>query len=148
MFDEFMKAVDPQHKGFVEATHNELIANGYKITIESKASGFFVTYKHPKTKRSLLNFLFRKKGLLARLYPVNKATAIPNDITAEMVQEIDKNPTCKKCSEKCPKGYKFTIDGQDYDKCWYGAFLLTVTQGSKPILTKWIQDEITKGKQQ
>lgn len=145
-FDDFLKTVEPQHKGFAENTHKELIANGYKAIIESKATGFFIGYKHPKTKRSLLNFLFRKKGLLVRIYPASRTPIISNEITEEMIQEIDKNPNCKKCSEKCPKGYKFTIGGQAYDKCWYGAFLFTITEKSKPIIEKWVKTEIKENK--
>ena len=140
-FNDFLKAVEPQHRQFAEGVHKELTAGGYKMKIESKASGLFITYKHPKTKRSLLNFLFRKSGLLVRLYPVSKTPAVPA-LTAEMVKEVGKTRTCDNCSEKCQKGYKFTIGGQAYDKCHYGAFLFAVTEESKPILTKWIHDEI------
>ena len=146
-FDDFLKTVEPQHKAFAESMHKELIANGYKAAIESKATGFFIGYKHPKTKRSLMNFLFRKKGLLVRIYPASKTPIIPNAVTEGMIKEIDKAITCKMCSEKCIKGYKFAINDQAYDKCHYGAFLFVVSEESKPVIAKWVKTEIEENQQ-
>ena len=140
--NDFIAATEPQHQNFVKTIHEGLIGKGCKIKIESKATGLFTSYKHPKTKRILLNFLFRKSGLLVRLYPVSKTPKIPDRLTAAMIKEIDKAITCKYCSEKCPKGYRFSIDGNAYDKCHYGAFLFAVTEESKPVITDWIKKEM------
>ena len=55
--DDFIKATEPAHQAFVAKTHDMLTAGGYKMKIESKASGLFASYSHPKTKRSPLNFI-------------------------------------------------------------------------------------------
>ena len=141
--DDFIEAVEPTHQAFAKATHEVLNTSGYKMKIESKASGLFVSYSHPKTKRSILNFLFRKSGLLVRLYIDNSSSHFSmDDLPASMEKEINKAPNCKMCSEKCNKGNKFLMRGQAYDKCRYNAFLFAVTEESKPILTKWIENEV------
>ena len=142
--DDFYKEVEPVHQAFVRDTHEILTTTGgYKTKIESKASGLFVSYSHPKTKRSLLNFVFRKSGLLARLYPDNASTRFSMDnLPATMEEELYKAPDCKMCSEKCTKGNKFLLHGQAYDKCRYNSFLFAVTEESKPVLTGWIEKEV------
>ena len=141
--DDFIKEVEPTHQAFASATHEMLMTVGYKMKIESKASGLFVSYSHPKTKRSLLNFAFRKIGLSARLYPDNASTRFSMDnLPATMEEELVKAPDCKMCSEKCTKGNKFLLRGQAYDKCRYNSFLFAVTEESKPVLTKWIEKEV------
>jgi len=141
--DDFFKEVEPVHQAFARDTHEMLITGGYKTKIESKASGLFVSYSHPKTKRSLLNFVFRKNGLLTRLYPDNASTRFSMDnLPASMEEELYKAPDCKMCSEKCTKGNKFLLRGQAYDKCRYNSFLFAVTEESKPILTEWIEKEV------
>jgi len=141
--EDFIQAVDPAHQAFASATHEKLSTGSYKTKIENKASGLFVSYTHPKTKRSLLNFLFRKTGLLVRLYPDNASSRFSMDkLPASMIKEIDKAPDCKMCSEKCIKGYKFMLLGQEYDKCRYNAFLFAVTGESKPVLTEWLEKQL------
>ena len=141
-FNNFLRAVDPKHQEFVKSTHDTLIAFGCNIKIENKASGYFVRYSHPKTKKSLLNFLFRKKGLLARIYPQTVNTEIVGNLPNTMIAEIDKQTSCDMCNEKCPGGYVFSIREQSFNKCRYNAFLFAITDESKPILTDWIKDEI------
>ena len=141
--DDFIKTVEPVHQAFVKSTHEVLIIGGYKMKIESKASGLFVSYSHPKTKRSLMNFVFRKIGLLARLYPDNASTQFSMDkLPASMEDELIKAPDCKMCSEKCIKGNKFLLRGKAHDKCRYNSFLFAITEQSKPIITEWIEREV------
>ena len=141
-FNDFLVTVEPRHQEFAKAIHERLVENNFKVKIENKASGFFVSYSHPKTKRSLLNFLFRKSGMLARIYPNRINTEVPGSLTETMKEEIEKAPDCKRCSDKCPTGYKFSIKDKTYDKCRYNAFLFSVTEESKGILTEWAQREI------
>ena len=141
-FNDFLATVEPQHQDFAQIIHEKLIEKKFKVKIESKASGFFVSYSNPKTKRSLLNFLFRKSGLLVRIYPSNINVEIPSTITATMKVEIEKAPNCKLCSDKCIQGYKFSLQGQGYDKCRYNAFLFAVNGKNKSILAEWVEKEI------
>ena len=143
IIDDFIKAVNPAHQAFAKATHEAMTIGGCKMKMESKASGLFVSYSHPKTKRSLLNFLFRKSGLFTRLYPDNASNRLSMDnLPASMEKEIIKAPDCKMCSEKCNKGYKFLLSEKAYDKCRYNAFVFAVTEESKPVLSEWIEKEV------
>ena len=135
-YNSFLQAVEPQHHAFVQKIHEDLIASDYKIKIESKATGFFITYTHPKTKRSLLNLFFRKSGLMIRFYPesVFNLTNLPE----MMVKAIENSLLCKDCNPKCIKGYRFSMNGTDYYKCRYNCFQFAVTDENKNILTEWV----------
>ena len=147
-FADFLADVDDDYKSFVNQVHKMLLDDGYKVKIESKASGFFVAYAHPKTKRSLLNFLFRKKGLLVRIYGDNygKYADLLNDLPENMVSQIDKAGVCKRfinpenCNSKCI-GYDFYIQENHYQKCRYACFLFAVNAESMPFLLQLIESE-------
>ena len=144
--DDFIKTVEPAHQAFARATHELLTMNDCNMKIENKTSGLFVSYSHPKTKRRLLSFLFRKSELLARLYPENASGCFSTDnIPSSMEKEIQKVPDCKIYSEKCNKcikGYKFLLRGQTYDKCRHSPFQFAVNEESKPVLTEWIEKDV------
>jgi len=146
-FDDFTSAVEPQHKVFIKAAHESLLSNGYKMKIEDKAAGLFVSYSHSKTKRSVLNLFFRKKGLMARLYPddISGYIDLLNDLTESMIKEIDRSAPCKRlinpgdCNPRCITGYDFIIGGKRYQKSRYMCFQFAVTAENKNILTEWIE---------
>ena len=146
MIDDFAAAAEPQHREFVMTVHEKLTACGYKMKIEKKTNGLFVSYSHPKTKRSALNLFFRKKGLFVRLYPdgITGCGDILNSLSESMVKEIDKALLCKRlinpdeCNPKCIMGYDFNINGKRFIKCRYMCFKFAVTEESKYILTEWI----------
>jgi len=164
-FNDFLLTVDPQHRSFAQEIHKTLTDEKFKITIESKAQGFLVVYKHPTTKKSLLNFYFRKSGLHIRLYPSHdfsantfnpsaptdfsvRNTFNPSALTDYMKSEIDKQPNCKpltgagNCSAKCAKGYEFNLNSKHYQKCRLCAFQFLVTDESKGILKEWVGAEV------
>jgi hypothetical protein len=148
-FEDFLSEVAPQYKGFVKGIHDSLMKEGYKAKTELKASGFFVSYSHPKSKRSLLNFFFRKNGLKARIYADNhdEYKDILNDLPKSMVDEIEKAHVCKRlidpneCSPTCAKGFDFFIKGVRYQKCRYGCFEFVVTEENVPVLSEFIEKE-------
>ena len=147
-FNDFLQTVDPQHREFAQKIHDELTQAKFKLKIESKAAGFLVTYAYPTTKKSALNFYFRKNGLHVRLYPSRESGLVT--LTDFMVSEIDKQPDCKRltktadCSDNCVTGYEFDLRGKHYQKCRLCAFQFLVTNESKPVLKKWVDEEIVK----
>ena len=144
---EFVKAAEPQNREFVQTVHDELTALGYKIKSESKATGLFVTYSYPKTKRSFLNLFFRKAGMKARLYPLGVNKDIVDNLPCSMEKEVEKAMPCKRlinpsdCSPTCVKGYDFDLKGKRLQKCRFNCFEFFVTAESKPVMLKWIQSE-------
>ena len=148
-FDNFLADVSPEYRGFAENIHGALLGEGYKCRVESKANGFLVSYSHPKTKRSILNFLFRKRGLYIRLYADNLVAyaGLLDRLPESMEKAIAKAPVCKRlidpadCNSRCPMGYDFTIRGVRYQKCRYNCFLLEVAPESAPVLAELIEEE-------
>ena len=147
-FEQFMETVDADNKPFVMDMHNYLLAGGCKVTFEEKKSGFLASYKFGKPPKALLNFVFRKNGMLARIYG-ERISGYPdflNTMPAEMVQSIEKAGECKRlvhntCSPKCT-GYDFTIGSEHYQKCRYNCFEFLMTAQSKPYLKEFIEHEL------
>jgi len=146
-FEDFLQDVQPAYQAFAAGVHKNFAAQGCKVKIESKASGFLVSYAHPKTKRSLLNFVFRKKSLMVRLYPsdVSRCAELLDSPPERMEKEIAKSPVCKRlldpadCNSRCPMGYDITVRGTRYQKCRYSCFLFTVTNESIPFIQDFIK---------
>jgi len=147
--DDFLVNVEPGNEGFVKDIHTSSVKDGYKVKIEQKASGFFVSYSHPKTKRSLLNFMFRKKRLMVRIYADNlyRYDSILKGLPENMIDEIRTAHSCKRlidpndCSPTCKTGYDFYIGDEHYQKCRYSCFEFAVDEKSIPILSDFIENE-------
>jgi hypothetical protein len=148
-FSDFLSAVSPEHQEFVTKIHDELTNNGYKLKIEVKANGFFASYSHPKTKRSVINFFFRKKGFYIRIYAdnINKYSEILDSLPEPMELELTKAGVCKRllnpddCNPRCISGYDFYIKDKRYQKCRYGCFQFLVNQESMPQIGNFIAYE-------
>ncbi|MDR1955050.1 MAG: hypothetical protein LBP82_03770 [Candidatus Methanoplasma sp.] len=148
-FEDFLSKVGADRKGFVTDIHDSLTDERYKAKIELKASGFFVSYSHPETKRSILNFFFRKKGLMVRIYADNHGgyKELLNGLPDSMVKEIGKAPVCKRlidpndCNPKCITGYDFCIRDEHYQKCRYGCFEFIVADENIRMLSDLIENE-------
>ena len=148
-FDDFLSEVTPDYREFVANTHELLLRDNYRFKIESKASGLFVSYSHPKTKRSMLNFLFRKSGLFVRIYAdiFSRYTDFLNSLPEKMEKEIGKASVCKRlidpasCNPKCIMGYDFSIRDNRYQKCRYSCFQFAVNFESVPVLSEFIERE-------
>jgi hypothetical protein len=58
LFEDFLAEVNAEQRVAVTNIHESMTGSGYKNKVEKKASGFLVSYTHPKTKRSILNLFF------------------------------------------------------------------------------------------
>ena len=146
-FEQFLEAVDTSHKSFIQDLHNYLINNSFKVTVEEKKSGFLASFKHAKLKKSIVNLLFRKKGMLVRIYGenANKYLDFLNTLPNEMMQTIANATICKRlvhntCSPKC-SGYDFTIGSERFQKCRYSCFEFLVTNENNPYIKSFIENE-------
>jgi hypothetical protein len=151
-FEDFLADVEQSQKAVIMNIHESLTGSGYRSKVEKKASGFFVGYTHPATKRSMLNLLFRKKGLHVRIYAENhKQYAhfihnLPEDIETQVAKATD----CKRfltppeCSDSCSAGYDILIGGNRYQKCRYACFHLKANTESLPVITELIEFEKTE----
>ena len=147
-FEQFMETVDLENKPFVQNLHDYLLGSGCKVTFEEKKSGFLASYKIGKPQRALLNFIFRKNGMLTRIYG-ERISGYPdflNSLPAEMVKSIHDSGICKRlvyntCNPKCT-GYDFRIGGEHYQKCRYNCFEFLMTDESKPYIKSFIEHEL------
>jgi len=142
-FEDFLAQVSAEHKKDISKIHEMLVADGYKAKIEDKATGMFISYSHPKTKRAFLNLFFRKSGLQTRIYAEGHRSYLDfiGKLPPEIEQRIDKAKTCDGCAPTCTKGYKFSIRGKEYFKCRYGCFHIEVNIANKPIILELIKLE-------
>ena len=149
-FEQFLEAVDAENKPFVQELHDYLLDNGCKVTFEEKKSGYIASYKHGKPPKALINFVFRKQGMLTRIYGerIGSYPGFLNDLPAEMVMSIQKAGECKRlvnntCNPKCT-GYDFMIKGEHFQKCRYNCFEFLMTKESSPYIKSFIEHELTE----
>ena len=147
-FEQFIQAVDEDNKPFVEDLHAYLLSNGCKVTFEEKKSGYLASYKHGKPQRAIMNFVFRKKGMMTRIYG-ERISGYPdflNNLPSEMVKSIEGSGICKRlvhntCSPKCV-GYDFMIGESHFQKCRYSCFEFLMTNDSNPYIREFVEHEI------
>jgi hypothetical protein len=143
-FEQFLEAVDTGNKPFVEDLHSYMLNHGCKVTFEEKKSGFLASYKYGKPQKAILNFVFRKNGMLARIYG-ERISGYPdflNTLPPEMVKSIENAGICKRlvhntCSPKC-MGYDFTIGKEHFQKCRYCCFEFLMTGESNPYIKSFV----------
>ena len=149
-FEQFFETVDADNKPFIQGLHSYLLENGCKVTFEEKKSGFLASYKFGKPPKALLNFVFRKSGMLARIYG-ERISSYPdflNTLTAEMVKSIESAGDCGRlvknaCSPKCI-GYDFTIGDTHFQKCRYSCFEFLITDEGKPLIKSFVEHELNE----
>jgi len=147
-FEQFLESVAVDNKQFVEDLHDYLLGKGCKVAFEEKKSGYLASYKAGKPPKALLNFVFRKNGMIARIYGecVGSYPDFLNSLPAEMVEHISKSGICKRlvhntCSPKC-SGYDFMIADEHYQKCRYNCFEFLMTDVSKPSIKTFVENEL------
>ena len=95
-----------------------------------------------------MNFVFRKKGMLTRIYG-ERISGYPdflNSLPEEMVKAIESSAVCKRlvhgtCNPKCV-GYDFSIENERFQKCRYSCFEFLMTSKSKPYIKSFIGHEL------
>ena len=148
-FEDFLIMVEPQYQDFARSLHDYLLQNGCKCKISSARQGYLVSYQYGKKKRVLMNFVFRKSGLVARIYSdhIAKHMDFLESLPDNMKKIIEKAPTCKrfedppKCTPKCG-GYLFSFNGSDHKKCRYSCFLFEVNNESIPFIRTMVEKEL------
>jgi len=147
-FEQFLETVETDNEAFVQDLHRYLLENGCKVTFEEKKSGYLASYKCGKPPKALMNFVFRKNGMITRIYGerINDYPDFLNTLPQEMVQHIEGAGICKRlvhntCSPKC-SGYDFTIGGERFQKCRYNCFEFLMTSESKPYIKTFVAHEL------
>lgn len=139
-------------RGFVEDNDELLQAQGFKREIKPAKSGPVVSYVRTvdKKKRTLCNYVFRKKGMYMRLYAdfVNDYLPFLETLPDSMQKEMAKAGDCRRllnpmdCSPHCLMGMDYTLGSEQRKKCRYGAFLFFVGPDEKAPLRAFLENEL------
>ena len=148
-FDDFIISVVPQYQGFARSINEYMLSNGCALKITTAKNGLVVSYQHLAKKRVVMNFVFRKKRLVVRIYGdhVGGYTEFLETMPDSMKDAIRTAPSCKRfetpprCSPKCG-GNVFSISGVQYHKCRYSCFMFVVDDESIPFITAHIEREL------
>lgn len=146
-FHEFIDTVPGENQDFVKELHDKLTELGCKIEIKEAKSGYLVSYLY--NKRTVANYVFRRKGMFVRIYGVhvNEYEKVLETLPDEMTQAIQKAPICKRmadpdaCNPKCSMGYDFRLKGEHYQKCRNGAFMFLVCPENNPYIQTLLLNE-------
>lgn len=149
-FEDFLNDVNPAYMEFITQMNDYLMSSGCKIKIEAAKNGYVVSYTHTKTKRVILNYVFRKKGLIARIYAdhIGKYAAFLETMPEEMKKSVEKAPVCRrlvdpvKCNSRCGMGYEFDLNENHYQKCRYNCFMLLISDENNPFIKAFIENEV------
>ncbi len=146
-YEDFLMEVSADNAEFVTSMNNYLTEQGCTIKIESAKSGYVVSYS--LNGRALMNYVFRKSGMVSRIYGDFAHTYISDIVlTNDMQKGIKKAPVCKrlidpaKCLQTCRMGYDFYLDGEQYQKCQYSAFMFLINTESKQSILDFIKHEV------
>jgi len=149
-FDSFLEDVDPQYREFVSQTHEFMLKSNSTLKLTLAKNGYVVSYTYGKKKRVVMNFVFRKSGLVARIYGdyAGQYNEFLDKLPNDMKKSIEKAPACKRfedpprCSPKCV-GYVFTLNGTQYQKCRYNCFMFPVNDESIPHINAFLTSELS-----
>ena len=147
-FEQFLDAVEVEHQPYVEDLHGYLLISGCKVIFEEKKSGYLASFKCGKPLRTIANFVFRKNGMLVRIYGehIGEYGDFLNTLPNEMIKSIESATLCKQldhggCSSKC-RGYDFTIGSERFQKCRYNCFEFLVTSESGGYIKLFLENEL------
>ena len=149
-FGDFKEAAEQEHVDFITALHHLMIENECIAEIKEAASGYVVSYIHNPSKRTVANYVFRKKGLMMRIYADNVPSYM--EILAKwpvaMKETIKKSGECKRlinpeaCNGRCLMGFDFILDSERQQKCRNGGFIFFLNEETKPHVKKMIECEM------
>lgn len=146
-FQDFLASVDGENKKFVSDLHDQLTGLGCKTDVKSAKSGYAVSYS--LNKKTIGNYVFRKKGLFARIYAghVVQYMEILDAMPDGMVRSIQEAPICKRmvdpsaCNQKCSMGYDFILKGERLQRCRNNAFMFLLDEVSRPYIKSLLLNE-------
>ena len=148
LFEEFLSAVAPEHQEFVEKLNNKLIEQGCGLVIKEAKSGYTASYQ--LDKRTVMNWVFRKSGVWARIYGDNAGkyesiiTFLPSDMQKKMTTSRD----CKRlidptaCSDTCVKGFIYALNGDIHKKCRNDGMLFRLTDETADHIAELVCAEV------
>ncbi len=153
-FTFFLQTVDGRFTDFVMEINNYLTEKGCKCDVKSSKTGYLVSYILTSNKRTLASFVTRKTGMKLRIYPehISEYQSYLDTLPMKIKQDIRKSSVCKRlinpedCNPKCVMGYTFTMDGENYIKCRYMAFMPTLSDENNSYIKQFLEHELSRAK--
>lgn len=147
-FNLFKETVGERFRGFVSQIDEYLTEKGCKQEVKNQKSGYIVSYIFEK--RTLATFVSRKTGVKLRIYPlhIQEYQNFLDTLPEKVKSEIRKASPCKRlinpddCNPKCVTGYTFEMDGEQYRKCRYMAFQITLSEENNPYIMRFLENEL------
>lgn len=147
VFHDFLDSVTDDNKEFVSSLHDELSKLGCKADVKLAKSGYVVSYI--LNKKTIANYVFRKKGLIARIYAghIRQFMDILDPFPDEMVNAIREASICKRlvdpaaCNQRCSMGYEFLLKGERLQRCRNSAFMFFINEDSRPFVKSLLLSE-------
>lgn len=151
-FKEFLSTVAPEHQAFVEKLNDQLIEQGCDLVIKKAKSGYAVSYQ--LEKKTVMNWVFRKAGVLARVYGDNacKYGDIIASLPADMQKKMTTSRDCKRlidlngCSDTCVQGFVYTLNGNIHKKCRNDGMFFLLTNETAEHIAELVCAEVTARK--
>jgi len=152
-FEGFLLDVNPAYHEAVTQIHKSLLENGCAVKMDLAKNGYLVSYSD-ESKRVIANFVFRKSGLIIRIYgdAVSRYNDFIEMLPDGMIKSIEKAPVCKrlvditKCNSRCRMGYEFALKGTQYQKCQYNCFMFLVNDENIPYINEFLSKELAARK--
>lgn len=151
-FKEFLSSIAPEHQEFVEKLNNKLIEQGCNLVIKEAKSGCTASYQ--LEKKTVMNWVFRKSGVLARIYGDNasKYEDVIASLPAEMQKKMAASLDCKRlidpnaCSDTCVKVLVYSMNGNTHKKCRNDGMLFLLTDETAEHIAGLACAEVTARK--
>ena len=151
-YDAFLLTIEACNREFVNDMHKLFTDSGCALEIKEAKQGYVVTYTYKLDNKrvALMNYVFRKSGMMVRIYARHVAIyqSIFNSMPENMKKAIIKAGDCKKlngiseCSPTCTAGYDFMMDDVNYKKCKNSAFFWKVEPESMEYIKIMIKNEL------
>ncbi len=147
-FKDFISSVAPEYQMFVSDLNNKLIESSCDLVIKEAKSGYAASYQY--NKKTVMNWVFRKSGILARIYGDNAGEY--EDIIAGLPTVMQKKMTasrdCKRlldpeaCSDTCVKGFVYDLNGSIQKKCRNDGMFFLLTDETAEYIAKLVFAEV------
>ena len=149
LFKEFLLEIAPEHRAFVEKLNNKLIEQGCNLVVKEAKSGFAASYQFDK--KTVMNWVFRKSGVMARIYGDNagKYEDIIASLPADMQKKMTTSRDCKRlidpnaCSDTCVKGFVYALNGNIHKKCRNDGMFFLLTNETAEHIARLVCAEVT-----
>ena len=151
-YDDFLRTVEENNRSFIDDMHSLFMDYGCTLEIKEAKQGYVVTYTYKKCKKkiALMNYVFRKSGMMVRIYArhIGMYQSLLDSLPEDMKKSVIKAGDCKRltgiseCSPTCTAGYDFIMDGVNYKKCKNSCFFWKVEPKSMEHIRNMLKSEL------